>query len=548
MNMNDWTVTRRITVGFGTLIFLTLLLSGFSLIRLIGLSSRIGELADSTMPSVATLGDMAIHAQAQLLDRQKLASGDPNQQALKDDVASRENLITQDIKFYESKLISDAEDARLFADVKQAHEAIVSTRGRLEQLDRPDAPDEFKQMIEYQRIVKTEQDPNHERLLKAIQLDTAYNEKLGQQTAASGKKSALVTMWVLVLLVLAGAAAAALFARYTIRAIADALNRITLSLDRGAIQTSSAARQVATASQNLAAGASEQAAAIEQTSTSLEEMSTMIRTTAENSQKAKGLASDARTVAGTGLGNMQAMSEAMNEIGVASAEVAKIVKNIDEIAFQTNILALNAAVEAARAGEAGAGFAVVADEVRSLAQRSAAAARETAAKIEAAIASAKRGSDRSSEVARSLKEITDKVVATDLLVAEIATAAGEQSQGVTQVNLAIAQMDKIAQSNAASAEQSASAADELDAQAEAMKDTVAKLQSLVGGDAVYDSRSESEMEPSHVSIAQQSVNVNRTSRRARQLTQLARPVLNRIPMPKIPSSQASGDDDDFRSF
>ena len=119
---------------------------------------------------------------------------------------------------------------------------------------------------------------------------------------------------------------------------------------------------------------------------------------------------------------------------------------------------------------------------------------------------------------------------------------------MTQVNLAIAQMDKIAQSNAASAEQSASAADELDAQAEAMKDTVAKLQSLVGGDAVYDSRSESEMEPSHVSIAQQSVNVNRTSRRARQLTQLARPVLNRIPMPKIPSSQASGDDDDFRSF
>ena len=137
-------------------------------------------------------------------------------------------------------------------------------------------------------------------------------------------------------------------------------------------------------------------------------------------------------------------------------------------------------MEAARAGEAGAGFAVVADEVRSLAQRSAAAARETAQKIDVAIASARRGTERSAEVARSLKEITDKVIATDMLVGQIATAAGEQAQGVTQVNTALAQMDRIAQSNAASAEQSATAAEQLDAQATSMKRSVSRLEGLVG--------------------------------------------------------------------
>jgi methyl-accepting chemotaxis protein len=161
--------------------------------------------------------------------------------------------------------------------------------------------------------------------------------------------------------------------------------------------------------------------------------------------------------------------------------VAKIVKNIDEIAFQTNILALNAAVEAARAGEAGAGFAVVADEVRSLAQRSAAAAKETAAKIEAAIASSRSGSQCSARVEDALSQIADKVRDTDLIVADISRGASEQSQGIEQINGAMVQLDKVTQSNASSAEESASAAEELDAQAESMKNLVGQLRSLVGG-------------------------------------------------------------------
>src|SRR5258708_25224821 len=158
------------------------------------------------------------------------------------------------------------------------------------------------------------------------------------------------------------------------------------------------------------------------------------------------------------------MVAAMNDINTSSDKVSKIIKVIDEIAFQTNILALNAAVEAARAGEAGLGFAVVADEVRNLAQRSAQAARETAEKIEDSIRKSEHGVELNAKVGLSLHEIVDKARKVDTLVAEIAQACKEQTQGISQINLAVTQMDKVTQTNAASAEESASASNELAAQ------------------------------------------------------------------------------------
>ena len=543
MNTNGWTITRRITVGLGALLALLVLISALALLRMASLRGNVGGLAENSLPSVVLLGEVQAQVQGQQLARSKLFDAPVAEaKVLQQDIDKREQQVVAFLKDYEANYLLDGETERLFKEIREAHNAIVTTRAKIEALDQAGSGDEFAQLIEQQRLIKEVQDPNYARLLAALQAAAAHSYKEGQSVAESSRTSTGVTMWLLGIVSLAAMVGAGFLAWVTVREIATALGGITVDLNRGARHTASAARQVAIASQSLAGGASEQAAAIEETSTSLEEMSAMIRATAENSQKAKALASDARMVAGAGLGTMALMSEAMEEIGTASADVAKIVKNIDEIAFQTNILALNAAVEAARAGEAGAGFAVVADEVRSLAQRSAAAARETADKIDVAIASARRGAERSGEVARSLKEITDKVIATDMLVAEIATAAGEQAQGVTQVNTALAQMDRIAQSNAASAEQSATAAEQLDAQAATLKQSVARLEGLVG-------RVEDDPEMAQEGADDEAGGMDGRAHSAARLERPARlptQVLNRIPMPAVPRHRR--DDEDFRRF
>ena len=246
-------------------------------------------------------------------------------------------------------------------------------------------------------------------------------------------------------------------------------------------QINAASGQLATGSQTLADGASEQAASLEETSASLEELSSMTKRNAESAQQAKQSAGFARTSADTGAQQMQAMVAAMRAIQSAGTDIAKILKTIDEIAFQTNILALNAAVEAARAGESGAGFAVVAEEVRALAQRCAAAARETATKIEDSSGKSQQGVHISTEVANNFATIQSQILQLDQRVTEIANASHEQSQGISQVNTAVSQMDKVTQSNAANAEESASAAAELNAHAAMLDETFANLRRMVTG-------------------------------------------------------------------
>jgi methyl-accepting chemotaxis protein len=263
--------------------------------------------------------------------------------------------------------------------------------------------------------------------------------------------------------------------------IRRALSGLVASLSQGSDRLTGSATTVASASQSLAEGASRQAASLEETSSSLEEMATMTIRNSENARKANELAKQTRDAADKGANDMQSMSAAMEAIKVSSDDIAKIIKTIDEIAFQTNILALNAAVEAARAGETGMGFAVVADEVRNLAQRSAQAARETAVKIEGAIARTGQGVEISNKVGQALNDIVAKVRQVDELVAEVAGASREQTQGITQINAAVGEMDRVTQSNASSAEESASAAEELNAQAAHMKQSVAELLKLIGG-------------------------------------------------------------------
>lgn len=268
---------------------------------------------------------------------------------------------------------------------------------------------------------------------------------------------------------------------YFARGITKPIQRIIDGLNDGAGQVASASGQIASSSQSLAEGASEQAASIEETSSSLEEMASMTKQNAANANEARAQMEAAARLVEKVDSHMKDMAEAIEEITRTSDETGKIIKTIDEIAFQTNLLALNAAVEAARAGEAGAGFAVVADEVRNLAMRSAEAAKNTANLIENTIKAVRNGNELTSSTQEAFRENVEISVKIGELVDEIAAASDEQAKGVEQVNIAVAEMDKVVQQNAANAEESASASEEMNAQAEQMKGMVKDLFALIQG-------------------------------------------------------------------
>lgn len=302
-------------------------------------------------------------------------------------------------------------------------------------------------------------------------------EKSNELLSAQKKEAIVIVSVVLVVGLVAFMAVFLLMTGDLTKKIGAIATHLGHYADKGA----EAAKEVSAASHSLAEGASQQAASLEETSSSLEEMSCMTKQNAENAQKAKELASQTRQAADAGTSNIKEMNLAMDAIKQSSGDISKIIKTIDEIAFQTNILALNAAVEAARAGEAGMGFAVVADEVRALAQRSAQAAKETTVKIQDAIEKSQQGADLTNTVQQSFQEILEKAHKVDDLVAEITTASQEQNQGVEQVNTAVSQMDKITQSSAARTEETASSAQELTSQAEELRAAVQELMLIVYG-------------------------------------------------------------------
>jgi methyl-accepting chemotaxis protein len=359
----------------------------------------------------------------------------------------------------------------LFMEIEGPHTRLHESALVIAQLKHESAG--FQDII---KVYREKTEPELKIVMETLaQVITVSKDKRNQYTHIMGS----VRWWILLMSVIISIVGVVL-ALMISRSITGPLKKIIEGLGSGAAQTSSAAGQVSSSGQSLAQGASEQATVVDKISQSIKQMVEVTKKNAANASETKALAEKTKEVSNQGSAAMAKMTAAIGSIKKSSDETSKIIKTIDEIAFQTNLLALNAAVEAARAGEAGKGFAVVAEEVRNLAQKSAAAAKNTGTMIANSVQSTELGVTISVEVSQTLQEISTVALKVDRLAAAVVAGSTEQTQGIEQVNDAMTQMDKVTQSIAASAEESASASEELDSQAQELKMLVNHLQGMVG--------------------------------------------------------------------
>ena len=473
--MTKITIGRRIYL---LVCFLSLVIAGlsiFAVFRLRGLNRISASISSDSMPGLAGAArvDAVLYENAVLTQRLLRAPSEEARQALQAEMArnSAENVET--LRRYEQTISTD-EDRAIFTEVAARRTDYNSTRDHYLSLLATDAQ-AAAALLDGALLTK------FKAYSTACRAMVDYNSRSGE--AAATELSGLVRTSENLLLVvglaalLIGSGASIVIVRRTNAALVGVVDLVS----SGAEQISAAAGQVSAASQTLAEGASEQAASLEETSSSLEEMASMTNRNTDSAKQCDTLMNEAKVTVGEMAAAMAELTTVIGRIKSSANETNKIIQTIDEIAFQTNILALNAAVEAARAGEAGAGFAVVADEVRNLAQRCALAAKETATKLEDSVNNANQGVGVADRVQVSLQKTVTSAGRVASLVAEIANASGEQSQGVGQINVAVNQLDKVTQSNAGNAEETAAAAEELSSQSIALREAIQELSDLVRG-------------------------------------------------------------------
>ncbi len=372
-----------------------------------------------------------------------------------------------------SQVVDSDEDRREVAVIRAA---LVKWKGAYEHLQTALDRGNVKEAM---TLLEQEVKPLSDEMVKTAKgLANAQYAEMNESkrtAAASYASNRVVTLLAILFSLLA-----ALAMGWVVRGVNHSLRQTAAELSEGAAQTASAATQVSSSSQSLAQGSSEQSASLEETASSSEEINSMAHKNTANSRQAADLVSQSQQKFVETNQALEEMVGAMAEINASSDRISKIIKVIDEIAFQTNILALNAAVEAARAGEAGMGFAVVADEVRNLAQRCAQAAKDTATLIEESIGKSNDGKAKVDHVTTAIRTITGESMKVKTLVEEVNLGSQEQARGTEQISKAIMQMQQVTQQTAANAEESAAAAEQLTAQSETLKAVVERLGSMVG--------------------------------------------------------------------
>jgi len=478
MNFSKFPLAKKLAAGFGFLVILSTIGISFAVFKSSQMVTSVKDLEHTHLPLAYLGGELA-----QLVSRQQLAVAnfiihkdaiyrerfDSRDKAADEALASARSIIQADEELVQAGWLKKLEN------IVQLHDKLAPAAREMMNAAQAGNP---ALMAEKEKSQEEVAGKIREAISEFDTINTAEGEHVANSALSEGKALQTLIVLIAIGILVAGCTLAMVITRGITVPLKNAINGLTASADH----ISAASGEVAEAGQLLAEGATEQAAALEETSASMEEIASMTRQSSDNAQQANTVMAEVNSVASQAAVSMQQLTSAMGEISSASEKTSKIIKTIDEIAFQTNLLALNAAVEAARAGEAGAGFAVVANEVRNLAMRAAEAARETAALIEQTVSKVQEGTVLVGKTNDEFDKVSVGTGKVSVLINEISNAAKEQTDGVGQINIALQEMDTVVQSNAATAEESASASEELFAESNTLRGHVQELQLLIAGD------------------------------------------------------------------
>ncbi|HBE79399.1 MAG TPA: hypothetical protein DDW65_16740 [Firmicutes bacterium] len=460
----------RIMLGFGCLMGLIVIMAIFALFNMHLIDGKIAVIDDMDRKLVlsTTMERAVLNISRGVRGIQSKINIDENKQAVNDAVNIYNNSFAVAQKTFYTK-----EGVAMLAQLRESSVAAIPLINRLIESAQSGKGEDLADENEAIQKVK--------EWTSAITELEHICEKNSQAGIALAQQTYIHSFRLLSVIVIIALSLGMGLAFYITRSITGPMNSIASRVGESAGQVAAASGQLSASAQQLSQGSTEQAAAIEETSSTLQETASRVQQSSVNTQRAAELSGQATESANKGNAEMKEMMDSIQEIKDSSAQIGRIIKVIDDIAFQTNILALNAAIEAARAGEAGMGFAVVAEEVRNLAQRSAQAAKDTTIIIESNIALSGKGVSVAERVHEALNNIRSQAKMVNELMNEVAAASQEQSQGIEQITESMIQVETVTQQNAANAEESASASEELNSQAESMRRIVRELSELVNG-------------------------------------------------------------------
>jgi methyl-accepting chemotaxis protein/methyl-accepting chemotaxis protein-1 (serine sensor receptor) len=471
------TVPKRLALVCAALVGVTAVLGGLSIHSSRTIGNLAGELAKNALPHLVTMSSLdMLFVDAEGNAWRHIASTDQAE------AARAENRLDSLAAEIGSVLTGFKDKVTSEEDIRHAEQFVVLSGRFFSAAKSVTTASRAGDKVQASRVMEAELKPVYTELNGLLEKESAEHVQIGQQSAndveAQARSAQVQAGVAIVCALLLGAVLAA----WAVRDVKRALRRVADALAASAEQVAAAAGQVSSSSVSLSQSTSEQAATLEETSASGEEVNSMAARNAENAQRASELMGRLESDFQKADKSLDAMVESMGEIGSASRKISKIIRVIDDIAFQTNILALNAAVEAARAGEAGQGFAVVAEEVRNLAQRCAAAAKSTSELIEESVERSSQGQERVNEVASIIRGTTAETGEVKTLVEEVKMGSEEQRRGIDQISVAVSQLERVTSTSAANAEEGAAASEELHSQSQLLLDTVAELRALVESD------------------------------------------------------------------